>query len=434
MSNIGNSIFPIPSSSIKSDFVGCYSDSDPKIYTDYLGDYDVDTCNKKALAKGYSYFGLQNSQGLTDGKSKCYGGNTVPGTAPYKPALCKITGNDAVDSLGNTLGYANVSAIYKVSQTASLPNNILLNASSSDNWSFGTIEGSSMQLENPSSDEMNVSVLYTKNMKGTGDTFSDIDHGDVSNGGNVKMYNISGNSTISVPCNNNNMGSDPFPGYQKVCYKKTNLRPIVGRYIKLQAGIKPCCMNWGNIYVYSTAGGKNIAKNAKVYMSSKFDDKNSYPGSNLVDENISTFAHTNCNDSNYSWMLVDLGYNVPIHKIILASRQECCSDRGIESTVSIYSSDYNYVYMSGGCPSNDGQTFPRTDPGESSKLAYKYYIITPPLKGVVGTNNMDFNSDYVMERFEGNTYSDNTIVYIIVSLLLIFLMWYVYRNIISKKH
>lgn len=420
--NISNNNLLIPSSSVKSDFVGCFNNSDQKLYTDYLGDYSLSKCNEKALAKNYSYFGLQSPQ---DGKAKCYGGNTVPGTAPYTSATCPTT----KDTLGNSLGDTNLTAIYKVSQNASLPNDILLNASTYDNWSYGSVEGGNMVLQNPTSDTMNVSILYTKNMKGTGDILNNIDHGDMANGGNVKIYSVSGNSTVNVACNNNNMGSDPFPGYQKVCYKKVNTQAVIGRYLKIQAGIKPCCMNWGNIYVYGKDGNVNIARNAKVYMSSSYT-ANQYPGSNLVDENPDTFAHTNCNDTNYSWMLVDLGNDVPIHKIILASRQGCCSDRGIGSILSIYSSDNQRVYKSGGFPSTDNTTVvPTTDPGSSAVKAYKYYIMTPPLKSVVGTNSMDFASDYVMEHFGNQSEQDNTIVYILIVLLLLYL---VYTFIIRK--
>lgn len=417
MSNVSNdNNLLIPSSSIKSDFVGCFNNPDSKLYTDYLGDFSLDKCNEKALAKNYSYFGLQSPQGK---KAKCYGSNTVPGTAPYTSATCPT----ATDSLGNNLGDTNLTAIYKVSQNASLPNDILLNASTYDNWSYGAIEGGNMVLQNPTSDTMNISVLYTKNMKGNGDILNNIDHGDMANGGNVKIYSVSGNSTVNVACNNNNMGSDPFPGYQKVCYKKVDTQTVLGRYVKIQAGIKPCCMNWGNIYVYGTSRNVNIARNAKVYMSSSYS-ANAYPGSNLVDENPDTFAHTNCSDTNYSWMLVDLGNDVPIHKIILASRQGCCSDRGVGSTLSIYSSDNQRVYQSGGFPSTDNTIIsPTVDPGASSVKAYKYYIMTPPLKGVVGTNNMDFAGDYIMEHFGNQSEQDNTIVYIIIALLVLYLLY-----------
>lgn len=429
--NYINSDLTIPSSSIKSDFVGCFNSSDSNLYKDYLGDYNISDCNQKALAKSYTYFELQSPQGLTNGKSKCYGGNTPPGTAPYTSSACPAT-SDALDSLGNNLGSSNINAIYKVSQNASLPTNILLNASTYDNWSFGSIEGSNVVLQNPTSDDINVSVLYTKNMKGSGDIFNSIDHGDMTNGGNVKNYSISGNTTANIACNNNNMGSDPFPGYQKVCYTKTNAQLVFGRYLKIQAGIKPCCMNWGNIYVYGKAGGSNLAKNAKVYMSSGYTEnskQNAYPGSNLVDENVNTYSHTNCNDTNYSWMLVDLGNDVPIHKIILASRQGCCSERGIGSILSIYSSANKQVYQSGGFPSTDNTTTaPTADPGGAFAKAYNYYIMTPPLKGVVGTNNMNFSGDYVLEHFEGNSEQDNTIVYIIVVFLVLFLLYCFFKR------
>jgi hypothetical protein len=229
------------------------------------------------------------------------------------------------------------------------------------------------------------------------------------------------------------MGPDPFPGYQKVCYKKVNAKTVVGRYLKIQAGIKPCCMNWGNMYVYGKAGNANIARGAKVYMSSGYSsgsgatlNSNTYPGSNLVDDNPNTFSHTNCGDNNYSWMLVDLGNDVPIHKVILASRQDCCSDRGIGSTLTIYSSDNHQVYQSGGFPDiNNRITGPNNDPGASSANAYKYYIITPPMKGVIGTNNMNFSGDYAMEHFDGQSDNDggNMLMYILIILIVLFLLY-----------
>lgn len=426
----------LPSSALKSDFVGCFNDSTTKLYKDYLGDQTPTKCNEQALAKGYKFFSLQAPQGLTGGKAKCYGGNTVPGTAPYTQATCPASGLS--DAFGNSLGDTNMGAIYKVSQYASLPTDILLNASTYDDWSFGSVEGGNMVLQNPSPNEMNVSVLYTKNMKGSGDILNNVNHGDMLNGGNVKTYSVSGNSTVNVACNNNNIGPDPFPGYQKVCYKKINSQAVIGRYLKIQAGLKKGCMHWSNIYVYGKENNKNLATNAKVYMSSGYPsgskpniNPDSQPGSNLVDDKLNTISHTNCSDTNPSWMMVDLGNDVPIHKVILASRQDCCSERGIGSTVSIYSSDGEQLYQSGGFPSTDNvTTAPVSDPGSASAKAYKFYIMTPPLKGVVGTNNMDFKGDYIMEHFDGQNSQDNTIVYIIITLLVLF---FLYTFVVSRS-
>lgn len=422
---MSNQNLTIPANAVKNDFVGCYNDASQKLFSDYLGDYSFDKCNQEALKKNYKYFALQNIAGLSnDKKAKCYAGNTEPGTAPHTSTTCPT---NTSDDIGNTWGESNISAIYKVTNVTTLPNDLLLNASSSDNWSFGTIEGNNMQIKNSDATNITAQVFYTRNMKGDGSVLTNYDHGDMKNGGNIKTYNISGNSTIDVQCTNNNMGSDPFPGYQKVCYKKIKQTTLVGRYIKIQAGIKPCCMNWGNISVYSEKGGNNIAKKSRVYMSSSYSPKNEYPGSNLVDENEDTFAHTNCNDTNYSWMLVDLGNDVPIHKIIMTSRKDCCRDRGVGSTVSIYDSSKTHVYTSNPFSSSD-DTKITTDKGSSSTSSYKYYIMFPPFKNVLGTNNL--TSEYMIETFDGANIkkeSDNTYIYVILVLFLL-ICFFVYFN------
>lgn len=377
-------------------------------------------CNEQALKNGYKYFSLDNPLG--ENKAKCYGGNTDPGTALYTSTTCDNI-NMSVSEGCHRLGSAKQTAIYKTVPIASFPNDILLNASSSDNWSFASVEGDNITIQNSSNDPTDISIFYTKNMKGSGNILTDYDHGDMANGGNIKNYLVSPGSTLNVACNNNNMGTDPFPGFKKVCYKKHNSITTIGRYIKIVSALKSGCVNWANMYVYGKSENKNLAEGSTVYMSSTYNS-NLYPGQNLVDNNINTFAHTSCSSNDpYGWMMVDLGNDVPIHKIIMASRQDCCSDRGIGSKIIIYSDDNQVVYTSNGFSRTDNSNESLTnDPGGSSKNSYKYYIITPPEKSVIGTNNIDFNGDQMMEHFDGNKQTNDlitTILYVILALIVI---------------
>jgi len=71
-----------------------------------------------------------------------------------------------------------------------------------------------------------------------------------------------------------------------------------------------------------TANPVNIAKGAKSFQSSEYGG---YPASNAVDDNMSTFNHTNAEVA--PWLYVDLGAIKDIRNVKIYSRVDCCNGR-----------------------------------------------------------------------------------------------------------
>ena len=99
---------------------------------------------------------------------------------------------------------------------------------------------------------------------------------------------------------------------------------LIGRYIILT---HPTKMDTGNplniseIEVYEQDTNARLKGGANNKMSSTLAG---YPVANLEDGNVNTFAHTN--DAR-PWMLVDLGADKKLQKIVVQNRRDCCKER-----------------------------------------------------------------------------------------------------------
>ena len=105
-----------------------------------------------------------------------------------------------------------------------------------------------------------------------------------------------------------------------------------GRFIKLQQ-TNVGCLNLAQIAVYSEANNINIIKpNMKVTKSSVHGN-DTFPGANFVNGKGDSFVHTSCKDA--GWVMVDMGSSVPIHRIVVTNRGDCCKQRanGIVLTI-----------------------------------------------------------------------------------------------------
>lgn len=118
------------------------------------------------------------------------------------------------------------------------------------------------------------------------------------------------------------------------------LKVVSGRYIKL-SNPTVGCMNLAEIEVYSTDGGPNIANTATITKSSGFGG-DQFPVGNFVDGNNSNFVHTSCNDA--PWIQLDFGRMIPISKIVLRNRQDCCQERINGLVLTILDNSNNVVY------------------------------------------------------------------------------------------
>lgn len=153
---------------------------------------------------------------------------------------------------------------------------------------------------------------------------------------------------------------------------------IIGRYVQLRAP-SVGCMNIAEIQVYSTDGTTNIAAGKNVSMSSGYQTAGQgvFPGFNLVDGNLSNFAHTSCADT--PWMLIDLGSVVPITEIVVYNRADCCSGRIAGSVLSILDVSETIIWTSDVFTNQSGLV---TNQNDTS--GYATYTVRPPSTKVLG--------------------------------------------------
>lgn len=161
---------------------------------------------------------------------------------------------------------------------------------------------------------------------------------------------------------------------------------ISGRYIKLELQ-QVGCMNLADIKVFSSKkGGNIITPQTNVTKSSGYQGDQA-PGSNLVDGNLATIMHTSCADQ--PWVLVDLGSVVPIYKIIVTNRADCCRQRTNNMILTILDGSKKEVYRANpighkgswgaGTPFGENAT-------EQTDLTTYYYTFTwfPPNPQFIG--------------------------------------------------
>ena len=101
-------------------------------------------------------------------------------------------------------------------------------------------------------------------------------------------------------------------------------------------------LNIAEIEVYS--GGVNVATKATKTESSSQYSANSYKPKNLIDENMSNFAHTN--DSGTNWFKITLDKQYPIEKVMVYNRTSCCFARWASSFVKLLDDNDNEIVSS----------------------------------------------------------------------------------------
>ena len=152
---------------------------------------------------------------------------------------------------------------------------------------------------------------------------------------------------------------------------------VQGRYVLVSSAVVQC-MNWAEVQVYAASGGANIASGVNVTKSSSYSG-DMFPSSNLVDNNLTNFAHTSCND--VPWMSVDLGSVQPIYNIRLLNRTDCCQQRAVGLTVTILDGDKNVVFTSNMIADSQGNSI--FSDAASNKLSFLQYDIFPPAGAIV---------------------------------------------------
>jgi hypothetical protein len=137
------------------------------------------------------------------------------------------------------------------------------------------------------------------------------------------------------------MNSD-YVGYVKSSMTSSG-EPISGRYIKLQHD-RNICMNLAQIYVYSEKGGKNMITPQTAVSKSSGYGGDVFPNQNFVNGRADTFIHTSCYD--VPWIQVDLGSVMPIYKIVIQNRGDCCQDRAQGITIQILNESQQLIFAS----------------------------------------------------------------------------------------
>lgn len=133
-----------------------------------------------------------------------------------------------------------------------------------------------------------------------------------------------------------------YVGYVKGMPSKTG-GTVSGRYIKLQHS-RVECMNLAQIRVFSTKGGPNIITPNTVVSKSSVYGGDAFPNRNFVDGVGNTFIHTSCGD--VPWILVDLGKTVPLYKIVVQNRADCCKERARGISIQVLDDSKNLIYVS----------------------------------------------------------------------------------------
>jgi len=166
-------------------------------------------------------------------------------------------------------------------------------------------------------------------------------------------------------------------------------RKIVrGRYIKIEQK-QQGCINLADIEVYSNKISGNIVRKDMVISQSS----PGAPATNLLDGNKDTIGHNNCND--IGWFLLDLGEVLPIYKIVITNRKDCCRERANGISVSILNGS-TVIYKSNPFKDTKGRTSYTELGGNNATMNEYYYTFTlfPPYPNVFGDlpSTMDFDT------------------------------------------
>ena len=144
---------------------------------------------------------------------------------------------------------------------------------------------------------------------------------------------------------------------------KTPVVPTLpsGQYVKLVQTSLTDVINLAELEVFAKAGTTNLAA-GKTVTSVAFHPAG--PLGNLVDGNMTNFAHTHdtAADTGDS-MLIDLGSVQEIEKIKITNRVDCCSERAMGIKAVILGADGTTVIKETAVITTDAATYTFTFPG-----------------------------------------------------------------------
>lgn len=161
-----------------------------------------------------------------------------------------------------------------------------------------------------------------------------------------------------------------------------NTPTISGRYITLQRPQRGW-LNLADIQVFSKSGGSNIITPSTVVTMP--NTHANAPTSNFVDGNPDTITH-NAVESAGGPLTVDLGSVVPIFKIIVTNRKDCCRERAVGTILTIQNQSNATIYTSDPITDKSGNNT-YTELGGNNDTKQKYYhtfTYFPPSTTVLG--------------------------------------------------
>lgn len=169
---------------------------------------------------------------------------------------------------------------------------------------------------------------------------------------------------------------------------------IMGRYIKLQQ-TQTSYEDFAEIQVFSQKDGSNIiTPNTRVTASST--PSLSLGMSNLVDNNLTTYAHTDTNRR--EWIEIDLGKMVPIYQINLHNRIDCCYGRATGVELLILDQNKSTIYVSNKIADKSGSTINKLanrdikynlNKNIPNTTTWAKFVYFPPNRNVYGYNLSD---------------------------------------------
>jgi hypothetical protein len=161
-----------------------------------------------------------------------------------------------------------------------------------------------------------------------------------------------------------------------------NAPTISGRYITLQRP-QAGWFNLADIQVFSKSGGKNIITPSTVVTMP--DPHSTAPLSHFVDGKPDTIIH-NASGGTGGPLTVDLGSVVPIFKIVVTNRKDCCRERAVGTILTIQNQSKATIYTSDPITDKSGNnTYTELGGNNDTKQKY-YYTFTyfPPNTTVLG--------------------------------------------------
>lgn len=171
-----------------------------------------------------------------------------------------------------------------------------------------------------------------------------------------------------------------------------NTQVVKGRYIRLEKK-EVGCINLADIAVYSDKNGENIIRpTMKITKSSTYGTPDHYPEKNFIDGNPDTMLVTSCNDA--GWILIDMGAVVPIYKVVITNRKECCRQRANGTILSIQDNNQTAIYIANPIKDKKGRII-SMEANENSNMTDYYHTFTyfPPYPVAFGDVSPSMSMD-----------------------------------------